>query len=81
MIHGDADGEVCILYCFLRQTFALCSHDNGQTFLLFQNRVGEGNALVGECHSSRTETNVTELTISVEPRPWYKKHSTHRNAY
>ena len=81
MIHGDADGEICILNCFLWQSLALGSHDDCQPFLLFQDGFGEGNALVGEGHGGSTEAKVSELAIVVYPCPWYKKHCSHRNTY
>lgn len=71
MIHGDADNEVCILNCLLGQSFALCAHDDSQTLLCLENRVGEGNAVVAESHSSGLEAQIMQLSIVVKPSPWH----------
>ena len=55
MIHGDADDEVCILYCFHRQSVALSSQDDGQPFLFFEDGVGEGDTVVTQGHGGCLE--------------------------
>ena len=81
MIHGDADDEVCILNCFLGQALALSSHDNSQMFLLLEDRVGEGDAIVTKGHCGGLEARIVQLPVIIQPSPRHEKYSAHRDAY
>ena len=78
VVHGNADDIIGLGNGEVRQTIALCAHDDGQTGLCFQLRVVEGNAIVSKCHSSSTEPDVVQRgRWTIKPRPRDEEYGAH----